>query len=244
MASHSTGWSGSARSGNSERGCRPDSSHVMLPKRPSLDRVFSEPQTAASIKPNRSVQWSMNWREVIYKVEERNDPSIRAVVDAICKTYANGGMICRCFRPLNGAAYEHVSRIDPRGDGHWLKSFLESDSVLRCVPEPEIDEPEMEEGIDPFPAYVKYGSYEFEGAITGLLLSDGAYIKSDLNADQARSMAREFVDALLPDSRKYVPVFRVDSKWNDWINMGWGATFVVFNHKQERLWLVCATDTD
>ena len=182
----------------------------------------------------------MSWREIIYTLDERNDPAINAVVDAICKTHVNGGMICRCFRPLNGAAYDHAHRNDLQGVKRWLQTFLEAQSIRKFLPELELPET-----LDPFPTYITYGSYEFEGAITALLLSNGAYINSELPDDTARSMARRFVDVLLPDSRPYATIFRVDGAWANWFcDVAWDATFLVFSPKQQRWWLLCITDTD
>ena len=182
----------------------------------------------------------MNWAEVIYSLEETNDDSITSVIEAINKTHANGGIICRCFRPLNGAAHEQASGYGNYGISYCLKSFLENDSVQSFLP--ELNPPAS---LDPLPSFVTYGSYEFEGAIISLLLSGGAYMSSKFTEPQARSLAQRFVDSILPDCRQFATVFRIDGAWTNWFcDVAWDATFVVFNTKLKRWWLICITDTD
>jgi hypothetical protein len=142
-------------------------------------------------------------------------------------------MICQCFRPLN------CGENQPNFES-WLRAFLEGESVRSELPELRIPP-----NIDPFPIVVTYGAYEFEGAMTRLLLSDGAYYRSELSEDQARTMAREFVDAIVSSSRKHATIYRLDGPWCGWFyDIAWDASFVVRNAKTQRVWLICVTDTD
>jgi hypothetical protein len=122
----------------------------------------------------------MSWRETIFKTEERNEPAIVDVVSAMEKTHAGGGTISRCFRPIIGPAKHGYPE-----DAAAVRAFLEEESVRAALPELQLPP-----SIDPFPPAVRYGAYEFEGAITSLLRSNGAYVSSTLTDDEARGCCR------------------------------------------------------
>jgi hypothetical protein len=182
---------------------------------------------------------NLSWRDVEYRLEEWCDPHIADVVSAINRTHVNGGALLRCFRPTS-PAFEDAYHRDLQGLPYMLRAFLESNSVRRLVPELAISVP-----IEPFPAFIAYGSYEFEGAITALLLSTGAYVSSTMNAATARSMASSFVDSLLADARDQGRIFRISDAWSEWFcDVAWDISFAVFDPVGRRWWLLCVTDTD
>lgn len=181
----------------------------------------------------------MGWRDVQYRLEHRSDEGIAAVVGAINRTHVNGGALIRCLRPI-GPAFDEAFRNDLRGLTYVLSAFLESDSLRSLVPELKISVP-----IEPFPQFISYGSYEFEGAITGLLLSSGAYIEPELDTADARLMAWCFVDSLLGDARDSASVFRIADSWCQWFHgVAWDISFAILDPIGGRWWLLCVTDTD
>lgn len=174
----------------------------------------------------------MSWRDVDYRLETIVSPDLDCVIDSMNATYANGGMLLRCFRPTT------TLQPDVRSDEELIRHLLESEAVRRLVPELEITIP-----IEPFPEFTSYGRYELEGAITSRLLSNGAYVKSKLDPSTARMMAWKFVDAMLGD--ELARVFRVDGTWAEWfVCTCWSISFVVIDDRRSRWWLVCITDTD
>lgn len=173
----------------------------------------------------------MGWRDVDYRLETIVSPDLDCVIDAMNATYVNGGMLLRCFRPTTTQEPHAPTEKD------LLRQFLESESIRRLVPELEISIP-----IEPFPEFISYGRYEFEGAITGQLLSDGVFVKSKIDPLMARTMAWRFVDAMLGDAP--ATVFRMCGRWSQWFAGPLAISFVVIDDRRRNWWLICMTDTD
>ena len=182
----------------------------------------------------------MSWHDVEYRLEDYQDDRLNTAVRALERTHANGGVLLRCFHPLIGERFGKAYQQDLRGDEHWLRCFLECETVRNQISELKIPHP-----LGDVPQFTTYGAYEFEGALISLLLRGGAYVKSSLTENDARTFARDFVDAVVGDYRDYVTVFRVDGAWTDWFcDVAWDATFIVLNPVAKCWWLFCVTDTD
>jgi len=181
----------------------------------------------------------MAWRDVTYWLEPFSDPRLLAVVNAISRTHANGGALLRCLRATT-TEFDHAVNHDAQAIDHVVRTFLESESLRSLVPELGISLP-----IDPLPSVVEYSSWEFEGAVTGLLLASGAYVESSLSCQAARQIASSFADATLEDHRPRARVYRLTGPWCDWLcDVAWDASFAVLDPVGRRWWLLCVTDTD
>jgi hypothetical protein len=182
----------------------------------------------------------MGWRDVEYELVPTADPRLQGVTQTVKSSHVNGGAILRVFQPRSDAAFDSAARSDLQGIDHLLRCFLEARSVREAVPELKIPNP-----LTPMPKYTWYGTYEFEGAVTHLLLVGGAYQSAGLNEEQARSMSRAFVDALVENARLQTSVYRISGAWTDWFfDVAWDSTFVVYQPGARRWALFCITDTD
>jgi len=181
----------------------------------------------------------MRWHDVQYRVVPVTDPRLVAVTEALQLSYTNGGVVLRIFEPTCPEVFDAASKYDLQGHEQWLRCFLEASSVRRAVREFRIPV-----SLPQVPAHIWYGGFEFEGAITGMLLSAGAYTRPAFDEEVARRLSREFVDALVGE-RRLTSVWRIDEPWTDWFyDVAWDATFVIHQHHSPRLALLCATDTD
>ncbi len=182
----------------------------------------------------------MGWRDVEYQLASVHDPRLLEVTRLVERTHANGGAILRMFQPTSVAAFETAARSDLQGIDYLLRCFLEAPSVRDAVVDLKIPYP-----LAPMPQYNWYGTYEFEGAITHLLLVGGAYRNAGLSEEQARGLSRAFVDALVGNARLQTSVYRISGAWTDWFHdIAWDATFVIYQPVAQRWTLFCATDTD
>lgn len=182
----------------------------------------------------------MGWRDVEYDLAPTDDPRLQAVTKLVEASHANGGVILRIFKPTRDAAFDSAARCDLQGIEHLLRCFLEAPSVREAIP--DLKMPTL---LTPMPQFTWYGTYEFEGAITQLLLVGGAYKSAGLSEDQARGISRAFVDTLVGDARHYTRVYRISGAWTAWFyDIAWDATFVVHQPVARRWALFCVTDTD
>lgn len=109
----------------------------------------------------------------------------------------------------------------------------EWNSELRAIPE-----------LDSI-AFARLGGYSLEGEVTQIIRSAGAYRDSDVSIDEARSMARDFVDALSDGDTENLIAYRTYDYWSKWFcDIAWDVTLLVVDQPRRRIWLVCVTDTD
>jgi hypothetical protein len=182
----------------------------------------------------------MGWRDVEYDLAPADEPRLQIVAHLVQASHVNGGAILRIFKPTSDPAFDAAARSDLQGMDHLLRCFLEAASVREAIPDLRIPFP-----LTPMPQYTWYGSFEFEGAITQLLLAGGAYKSAGLSEEQARTISRGFVDALIGNARLRTCVYRISGAWTDWFHdIAWDATFVVHQLVARRWALFCVTDTD
>jgi hypothetical protein len=182
----------------------------------------------------------MAWRDIEYKLAPADDPRLQAVTQLVQASHVNGDAILRIVKPTSDQSFDTAARFDLQGIDHLLRCFLEAPSLREAIPELKIPFP-----LTPMPQYTWYGTYEFEGAITHLLLAGGAYKTAGLSEEQARGISRVFVDALVGDARLQTSVYRISGAWTDWFcDIAWDATFVVYQPIARRWALFCVTDTD
>lgn len=182
--------------------------------------------------------------DIEYALVRNRDHRLQAVLEALGVSYKEGGInlriLLRSFRPVNKAARAETARFHLQGLGHWLKSFVQAESVRAAVPELQIPYPLAE-----IPGYVLYTGYEFEGAVTSLLLSGESLGRRKITDDSARAMSRAFVDSLIGKRRRPAFVFRIDGAWTSWfLGLARDLTFIVFLPGEGRWVLFCVTGTD
>jgi len=182
----------------------------------------------------------MGWRDVEYDLAAIDDPRLLEVKRLVEASHTNGGVILCVFQPTSDAVFETAARSDLQGIDHLLRCFLEASSVRDAVPDLKIPYP-----LAPMPQYTWYGTYEFEGAVTQLLLVGGAYTSAGFGEERARTLSRAFVDALVGNARFQTSVYRISGAWTEWFfDIAWDATFVIYQPVARRWTLFCATDTD
>lgn len=181
----------------------------------------------------------MGWRDIEYVAAPSDDLRLTAVLQALRTTHDNGGALLGIFEPSSPSAFENAQRFDFGGQEHFVRSFLESPSVRSAMPELRIPA-----SISGPLSYTWYSGFEFEGAITHLLLAEGAYIKSTIEDEVARQMSRSFMDALVGDRQKTL-VYRIDGAWAEWFyDVAWDSSYFFVQYATKRCGLLCITDTD
>jgi len=182
----------------------------------------------------------MERRDLTYEVEPLADERLQEVVSLLEQAYVNGGVLLRLLYPTDEAAYDSAWWVNSGARERGLWTFLANRSVREAVHELEIPLP-----LGVLPEFNCYSGYEFEGAITRLLLIGGAYTGSSLSEDSARAMSRAFVDALVGEHRGTAIVYHLKDAWTPWFyDIAWDSTFLVNVPPLRRVAVFCTTDTD
>jgi hypothetical protein len=168
---------------------------------------------------------------------EVDDPRAERYSSAVRSTHVNGGIVIACFRPN-----PPVSVSDLLRGMAWLSvphAFLQNASVRHALADLAI------------PAQVTLGdvcwqsSYELEGGLVQTLVLGGAYESWEKRENDARTVARDFVDSLSEGRRLGLNAFRIPGAWTSWFfDVAWDSTYLVCHFDSDKWWLICSTDTD
>lgn len=165
-------------------------------------------------------------------------PQAVVLFEAFQQIYSGGAVILCCF---SLSEFSHLKTdslfIAPEP---IISQFLKSQTIQQEVPELKIDDELI------LPALHPLNSYELEGSLTQILINGGAYNKWRSSEDEARSLARNFLDLVAAEKyRSWVTGIRFYSAWTDWFyDVAWDSTFVIYNAATQKWWLLCTTDTD
>ena len=174
--------------------------------------------------------------DVVFERHEVNDERIDAFSAAISTTHVNGGLLLACFRPQIPLRGYELTRIAlPEG----IRAFVSNVSIRQALPDLGITDPVI------FGNGCWQSSYELEGSLVSTLVSGGAYKSWRNQEEQARLVARNFVDVLAEGRREGLVVYRIFGAWTGWFfDIAWDSTHVAFHFDTGMWWIICSTDTD
>jgi hypothetical protein len=94
----------------------------------------------------------------------------------------------------------------------------------------------------------RFGSaFTLDGELAAILVQGGAYPKFRFQgtAREAKEVGARFCDALFGDRFTEVVVYISHTAWSSWFkNVAWDITWLGFDRRESRVWLLCLTDTD
>jgi len=184
----------------------------------------------------------MPWEGVSYVVEPREDAAVGALLAAFRGVYSNGGVLFRAFRAADESLFDRARRLDFRSLDRTFLTILTRPSVIEAVPELAIPA-----RLDPEPEFRQMSAFGMEGELTALLLAGGAYGRFAGTVDDARSLTRGFMEALVGEhlGRPDWSAGCSSTAWTPWFrDVAWDFTFLLLDPEGRRLFLLCLTDED
>jgi hypothetical protein len=144
------------------------------------------------------------------------------------------------FAALNPAAFDSAWGYDNVGPPQRrLAAFLQRPEVRAALASVQI------ESAQTIPPFRTLGLFELEGALTSILMGGGAYIGGLESEDEARNLARAFVDALVGANRRIALGFAFEGYWTPWFHdVAWDFSYFVFDPVGRCWWTLFMTDTD
>lgn len=153
------------------------------------------------------------------------------------------------YHPDGGARFAAFNfAYDPRL--HWFVSrhsaeeigFIEAllhSSVFQTAL-PEITPEEMEI------KWERGSTYTFDGVLAGLIVSGGAYYQYTGTGRQAKDLGMRVCDSLFGDRFEEVDIYLTLQHWSSWFKgiPHWNYTYVGIDRREQRVWVLCITDTD
>jgi hypothetical protein len=162
---------------------------------------------------------------------------INAFLTEASRQYVNGGCLLYRFDGLDPSLFNFAQ---PGGWSRVLQQLLDDPTVRKTLADVDLA---AAKAIPP--PHRILGSFGFEGALTEILLGGGAYVAGMTSEDDARSMSRSFVEAMLGDRRRRAAVFALEGAWTSWFHdVAWDCSYVIVDPSERAGWILLMTDTD
>lgn len=170
-----------------------------------------------------------------------SDERILDLVMALRETHMNGGAKLACFEVQHdGPAPWYWRSTDGTPDVD-LSAFFTSTALMLALPELR-----MADGFQRGPAWAWTGPFILDGQLTEVLVNGGAYNRYKGPPKDAKRLAEGFCDAIFgeryPDVNR---TFYSSEAWSPWFSdVAWDSSWVILDDGEQRVWLLCVTDTD
>ena len=178
-----------------------------------------------------------SWTPVEDSSSLRRFEAIEALLGEVSRQYANGGCVLYRFEVRDPSLF-NFAQAD--GYSRLLVAFLNRPEVKNALNDLQLASAK----VIP-PPFRPLGSFEFEGALTEILLGGGAYIGGMSSEDEARRISRAFVDVLLGNHRRSSTVLALDGAWTPWFyDVAWDSSYLILDPAASAWWTLFMTDTD
>jgi hypothetical protein len=169
-------------------------------------------------------------------------PALDKLLELLRFTHVNGGAEFASFKL---ATHPVLSWFVSRGRFHEMdvfEQFLALPTVVASLPELAIEYPFSEAPEFEF----EWGrSFTLDGEIAQTLVVGGAYDRFTGTAKEAKEIGMQFCNALFDGRFTEVEVCRTSKAWTHWFRgYVWDHTWLGVDKREQRIWLLCVTDTD
>lgn len=73
----------------------------------------------------------------------------------------------------------------------------------------------------------------------------GGACELDRDASEAKKLGQMICDYMFQDRFSEVKVFKSGQAWANWFyGVAWDCTWIIFDETEQKLWVICITDTD
>jgi hypothetical protein len=177
----------------------------------------------------------------IFKHLPHDDPRIDTLLEAFRRSHVNGGALLAQFSVRYDGAGKWYTRRDSEGrEQHDFSALLASQTVAEVLSDLQLRRDSV-----PDPQWERTSSFVLDGELTNTLLFGGAYDRFKGPPKQAKRIAEAFCDALLGDRYWDVDAVQTGKAWSPWfLEVAWDISWLILDHGQSRVWLLCVTDED
>jgi hypothetical protein len=180
------------------------------------------------------------WRELLFTHEPLSHPTIDEVLHHLRATHANGGAEFAQFIVSEHATLHWFGSRNRLDEIDFFDRFLSSPAVASAIPALKIGA----SGVSG--TGVEWGnSLTLDGEIAQVLVNGGAYKKFGGPAHEAKDIGRRFCESLFGERFTEVQIYKSYKPWSRWFyDVAWDATWLGFDKRHVKVWLLCVTDTD
>ena len=180
------------------------------------------------------------WRNLRFTLEPMQHPAIDELLRHLRNTHVNGGAEFACFRLSESPALHWFGSRNRLDEINFFDRFLSLPVVDKALPALKLSESRISDtGFD-------WGNtLTFDGELALTLVNGGAYHKFNGSARAAKEIGARFCDALFGDRFMEVQMYKSHAPFTKWFyDVAWDVTWLGFDKREIKVWLLCVTDTD
>ncbi|SFT02862.1 hypothetical protein [Marininema halotolerans] len=168
---------------------------------------------------------------------------VDGVVKNIEMSHINGGIIIKIFDIINKKVInETINPYFYNNSQDGFKKLLLSTDIKSSIPLLKLDD-----GLQGDTDFQLSNSFAFESEIASAIYQGGAYFKFKGNSRESKNIAANFTDFIFgiedPDSN--IKTFESCKPWSKWFfDVAWDVSWLIFDGRKNKLWIICITDTD
>jgi hypothetical protein len=178
------------------------------------------------------------WTEIKISNDPLNDAAIEMLLKELRLTHDNGGAEFARFA------------FDPHPVLHWFGSRNRLDEInffrgFFAFPGVVETFAPLQSGSISLKLGVGGNPFKLDGELAETLVYGGAYTRFSGNSRQAKDLASRFCDAVFGDRFEEILLFSSHEAWSDWFyGIAWDHTWIGFDKRECKVWILCVTDTD
>jgi hypothetical protein len=182
----------------------------------------------------------MMWRELQITHEPFSHSALDKLLHHLRAIHANGGAEFAQFKLSEHPTLHWFCSRNRLEEINFFDRFLSSPRVSSALPALKIGASGIS-GAD-----FEWGnSLTLDGEIAQVLVQGGAYEKFAGPAHEAKEIARRFCEAVFGDRFAEVQIYKSYKPWSGWFyDVAWDGTWLGFDKRLVKVWLICVTDTD
>ena len=195
---------------------------------------------------SKFIDFKLMWDSLTYREDLLHNENIILFKDEVKLVYANGGAAIHCFEMPQNDLFDYILSTPAYKEQLSLTILLASKPFRENAKEFDIkNDVKIFNNFINEPVFKWMSSFVLDGFLTELLVIGGAYKRFDRKASEAKNICINFCNSLFEDRYSDVQVYYSDDYWSKWFNgVAWDSTFVIFDSKLKRVWILALTDTD
>jgi hypothetical protein len=180
------------------------------------------------------------WAELNVSNDPLENPAIDELLKHLRSTHSNGGAEFARFAVSAHPVLHWFGSRNRLEEIDFFTHLVSHPSVVATFSPVITASPEISlklwGGVPPF---------TLAGELAWVLVQGGAYDKFSGTAREAMNVAGSFCDALFGDRFTEILQFKSHESWTGWFyNVAWDGTWLGFDKRESKVWLLCITDTD
>lgn len=185
----------------------------------------------------------MNWTGIEFSkdFEPISRPAVRRLLNTFNHIYCNGHHdFFKSFEVKDPLKFESELKSGGLSHQQVLNSFFSCPSIRNGLADFELTE-----DSSVFPRFELISGDEIADRLDTCIVSGGAYQKFPGTHDESIEICQTFVETLLGNDLDSVVAGVSRDAWCEWFyDIIWDFTFLIWDIKRHRFYLLCITDTD